>query len=534
VRFLSFLGFALGCLAASSAAAMDSSTVERLALGDAAEKLEVVDALVARGDADAIPVLRALLDGRLEVAGGRQVVIEEGGALLDAVTRQPVARGAELERVSINNRLRRTLERALAALGLFASSAAERLAAARDLQDSADDAVLPLVERAISQEKDAQVKELLVSIQGGLLLASPDREKRLAAIDVLRKSPSTHNKRLLLARLGGDAAEPGVETDPIVREALERGIRGIEGSLQRAEVVGWIFGGLSLGSILLLAALGLAITFGLMGVINMAHGELLMIGAYATYAVQTVFRSRFPGALDWYLAAAVPASFLAASIVGLILEVTVVRALYGRPLETLLATWGVSLLLIQSVRILFGAQNVEVANPAWMSGGVSVMSGLVLPYNRIAILGFAALVLIAVWLLLTRTGLGLFVRAVMQNRSMASGLGVETPWVDMLAFSLGSGIAGLGGCALSQIGNVGPELGQAFIVDSFMVVVLGGVGQLAGTVIAAAGLGQVNKLLEPYAGAVLAKIAVLVFVILFIQRRPQGLFAPRGRAAEDS
>jgi urea transport system permease protein len=212
----------------------------------------------------------------------------------------------------------------------------------------------------------------------------------------------------------------------------------------------------------------------------------------------------------------------------------VVRALYGRPLETLLATWGVSLLLIQSVRILFGAQNVEVSNPPWMSGGVRVMSGLVLPYNRIAILGFAALVLIAVWLLLTRTRLGLFVRAVMQNRGMASGLGVQTPWVDMLAFSLGSGIAGLGGCALSQIGNVGPELGQAFIVDSFMVVVLGGVGQLAGTVIAAAGLGQVNKLLEPYAGAVLAKITVLVFVILFIQRRPQGLFAPRGRAAEDA
>jgi urea transport system permease protein len=217
-----------------------------------------------------------------------------------------------------------------------------------------------------------------------------------------------------------------------------------------------------------------------------------------------------------------------------VLELTVVRSLYGRPLETLLATWGVSLLLIQSVRILFGAQNVEVSNPPWMSGGVVVMSGLVLPYNRIAILGFAALVLTSVWLLLTRTRLGLFVRAVMQNRVMASGLGVETPWVDMLAFSLGSGIAGLGGCALSQIGNVGPELGQAFIVDSFMVVVLGGVGQLAGTVIAAAGLGQVNKLLEPYAGAVLAKITVLVFVILFIQRRPQGLFAPRGRAAEDA
>jgi urea transport system permease protein len=534
VRFLSLLAFALASLAASAAAAIDSSTVEKLALGDAAAKLEAVDGLLARGDADAIPILRALLDGRLGVAGGKQVIIEERGALLDAITRLPVAATGELEKVSINNRLRRTLERALAALGLFAPSAAERLVAARDLQQSADEGVLPLIERAISQEKNGQVKDVLISIQGGLLLASPDRDKRLAAIDVLRKSPSTHNKRLLVQRLGRDATEPGLETDPAVREALARGIKGIEDSLRLAEVVGWIFGGLSLGSILLLAALGLAITFGLIGVINMAHGELLMIGAYATYAVQTVFRSHFPGAITWYLAAAVPAAFLAAGIVGLVLELTVVRSLYGRPLETLLATWGVSLLLIQSVRILFGAQNVEVSNPPWMSGGVVVMSGLVLPYNRIAILGFAALVLTSVWLLLTRTRLGLFVRAVMQNRVMASGLGVETPWVDMLAFSLGSGIAGLGGCALSQIGNVGPELGQAFIVDSFMVVVLGGVGQLAGTVIAAAGLGQVNKLLEPYAGAVLAKITVLVFVILFIQRRPQGLFAPRGRAAEDA
>ncbi|HWE23324.1 MAG TPA: urea ABC transporter permease subunit UrtB, partial [Myxococcales bacterium] len=308
----------------------------------------------------------------------------------------------------------------------------------------------------------------------------------------------------------------------------------IDGSLRVADFVGTVFAGFSLGSVLLLAALGLAITFGLMGVINMAHGELLMIGAYATYVVQTIFRAHFPAAFGWYLLAAVPAAFLAAALVGLVLEVTVVRALYGRPLETLLATWGASLLLIQSVRMVFGAQNVEVANPSWMSGGITVMSGLVLPYNRIAIIAFALFVLTVVWLLISRTRLGLLVRAVMQNRGMAKGLGVATPWVDMLTFALGAGIAGLGGCALSQIGNVGPELGQGFIVDSFMVVVLGGVGQLAGTVLAAAGLGQVNKLLEPFSGAVLAKIAVLVFIILFIQRRPQGLFAPRGRAAEEA
>jgi urea transport system permease protein len=462
-------------------------------------------------------------------------VIEEGGAWVDPLTRQQLAAPpGEVEKVSINNRVRRTLERALAALGLLAPSVAERLAAAKMLQDSADAEMLPTIDRALLQEKNPQVKEVLRSIQASLALASSDRDKRLAAVDELRRAPSIRNKRLLLQRLGRDAAEPGVETDAELRVALQRAVEDIDASLQTTEVVGWIFGGLSLGSILLLAALGLAITFGLMGVINMAHGELLMIGAYATYVVQSIFRTYFPGALSWYLAAAAPAAFLASGLVGLMLEIAVVRALYGRPLETLLATWGASLLLIQAVRNLFGAQNVEVANPAWMSGGVTVMSGLVLPYNRIAILAFALLVLLVVWLLLGRTRLGLYVRAVMQNRSMAAGLGVATPWVDMLAFALGSGIAGLGGCALSQIGNVGPELGQGFIVDCFMVVVLGGVGQLAGTVMAAIGLGQVNKLLEPYAGAVLAKIAVLVFVILFIQRRPQGLFAPRGRAAEEA
>ena len=534
MRVVISLAFASAFLAGWGAGAADQSFVEKLALGDASAKLEAIDDAVAKGDAEAIPILRALLDGKLAVAGSKQVVIDEGGGLIDPITRRPVIASGDLEKVSINNRVRRTLERALAALGLFAPNAADRLSAARALQDSADEEVRGAIERALAQEKDPQVKELLSSIQAGLMLTSPDRDKRLAAIDVLSHAPSTRNKRLLLQRLGESPEQPGVETDPVVREALERGIANLDASLHLAEVVGWVFSGLSLGSILLLAALGLAITFGLMGVINMAHGELLMIGAYATYLVQTLFRTYLPGAFAWYLAAAAPVAFVAAGLVGLVLERTVVRALYGRPLETLLATWGASLLLIQSVRLIFGAQNVEVANPAWMSGGISPMPGLVIPYNRIAILGFAALVLAVVWVLLNRTRLGLYVRAVMQNRGMASGCGVATPVVDRLAFALGSGIAGLGGCALSQIGNVGPELGQGYIVDSFMVVVLGGVGQLAGTVIAAIGLGQVNKLLEPYAGAVLAKITVLVFVILFIQRRPRGLFAPRGRAAEET
>jgi urea transport system permease protein len=295
------------------------------------------------------------------------------------------------------------------------------------------------------------------------------------------------------------------------------------------ERAGVVFTGISLGSILLLAALGLAITYGLMGVINMAHGELIMIGAYATFVVQNLFRQYLPGAFDYYIWLAVPMSFMAAAIVGAILERTVFRFLYGRPLETLLASWGISLILIQLVRTIFGAQNVQVENPSWLSGGVDVLSNLTLPYNRLAIIAFAALVLIGVSLLIARTRLGLFVRGVTQNRPMASCMGVNTARIDTLAFSLGAGIAGLAGCALSQVGNVGPDLGQAYIVDSFMVVVTGGVGQLAGTVYAALGLGMINKFLEGWSGAVLAKIAVLIMVVIFIQKRPQGLFAFKGR-----
>ena len=277
---------------------------------------------------------------------------------------------------------------------------------------------------------------------------------------------------------------------------------------------------------------GLAITYGLMGVINMAHGELMMIGAYATYVVQGIFQKYFPGAFDWYLVAALPLAFGASAAVGAVLERGVLRFLYGRPLETLLATWGISLVLMQLVRSLFGAQNVGVENPAWMSGGVQVLSNLTLPYNRLVIIGFAIAVLLGMGYLIGCTRLGLFVRGVTQNRPIASCMGVNTARIDTMAFALGSGIAGLAGCALSQVGNVGPDLGQSYIVDAFMVVVLGGVGQLAGTVYAALGLGILNKFLEGWAGAVLAKIAVLVFIIIFIQKRPQGIFAVKGRTAD--
>jgi urea transport system permease protein len=322
------------------------------------------------------------------------------------------------------------------------------------------------------------------------------------------------------------------EGDAAVKAALQTSLDKVQSRLAWGERLGVLFTGASLGSILLLVALGLAITYGLMGVINMAHGELMMIGAYATFVVQNLFRAYLPGAFDWYVLAAIPVAFLSAALVGAVLERSVIRWLYGRPLETLLATWGISLILMQAVRSFFGAQNVAVENPSWLSGGVQVLPNLTLPYNRIAILVFAAMVLLGVALLISRTRLGLFVRGVTQNRRMAACMGVNTARVDTYAFALGAGIAGLAGCALSQVGNVGPDLGQGYIVDSFMVVVLGGVGQLAGTVYAALGLGVLGKLLEGWQGAVLAKIMVLVLIVVFIQKRPQGLFALKGRSAE--
>jgi urea transport system permease protein len=356
----------------------------------------------------------------------------------------------------------------------------------------------------------------------GMELKDGAKEARLAAIRKLADSGNPSTKTLLL--------EVASDPDEDIRSEARLSLRAIEGRLALGEWLGLAFAGVSLGSILLLAALGLAITYGLMGVINMAHGELIMIGAYATYVVQGLFRnSPF---FDWYLIAAVPAAFVVSALVGMALERSVIRWLYGRPLETLLATWGISLVLIQAVRSLFGAQNVQVENPAFMSGGIQALSNLVLPWNRISIIFFAISVLVAMWLLLSKTRLGLYIRGVTQNRAMADCVGVPTARVDTWAFGLGSGVAGLAGCALSQVGNVGPDLGQGYIVDSFLVVVFGGVGQLAGTVLAALVLGLANKLLESWSGAVLAKIAVLAFIIFFIQRRPQGLFAVKGRAVE--
>jgi urea transport system permease protein len=355
-------------------------------------------------------------------------------------------------------------------------------------------------------------------------LGSTDEATRLAAARRLGDAREASVRPLLLQQLA-------TESSADVRAALKSSLAALDRSLALSNALAQAFTGLSLGSILLLAALGLAITYGLMGVINMAHGELIMIGAYATWLVQAFFRDVLPGHFDWYLLAAIPLAFLASAMVGAAMERTVIRYLYGRPLETLLATFGISLVLMQAVRSLFGAQNVGVENPSWMSGGITLMGSLNLPWNRLIIVAFALAVLVGVALLIGRTRLGLFVRGVTQNRPIAACMGVNTARIDTYAFALGSGIAGLAGCALSQIGNVGPDLGQNYIVDSFMVVVLGGVGQLAGTVYAALGLGLLNKFLESWAGAVLAKIAVLVFIIVFIQKRPQGIFAFKGREA---
>jgi urea transport system permease protein len=503
--------------------AQDASTLEKLAFGESDEQVEAIAQLVAVGNDQAAVILQAFADGEL-VTAGKRVLIVKGDSAADALTGAKLsAIPADREDITVNNRLRRELAAALAALKLVSPQRDVRLAAAKELGAGADAAMLPLVKKALSQETDASIKPMLEQIAATLELRADDRNARLAAVKKLASSNNANTKSLLLSFID-------TEKNDELRAEAQRSLREIESGLAWGERVGIVFTSISLGSILLLAALGLAITYGLMGVINMAHGELIMIGAYATYVVQGLFRST--AFFDWYLIAAIPVAFAVSAAVGMALERTVIRWLYGRPLETLLATWGISLILIQAVRTIFGAQNVQVENPGFMSGGVEMLSGVVLPWSRIVIIGFAFAVVFLIYLLLNKTRLGLFVRGVTQNREMASCVGVPTARVDMWAFGLGSGIAGLAGCALSQIGNVGPDLGQNYIVDSFMVVVLGGVGQLAGTVYSALGLGFANKLLEAWQGAVLAKIAVLVFIIVFIQKRPQGMFAVKGRALE--
>ena len=447
--------------------------------------------------------------------------------LVDALQQGQLTVNGETKTVRLNNRLRGLIDNVQASQQLLAADPKVRLAAAQTLQKSAQPAQLKFLDQQVAAETNEDVHTALSLALANLQLVDADPAIRLAAVRLLGSTGDPLARTRLEALLA-----PGVETDAAVHTAAETSLAQVKRKLMLGEILGQAFSGMSLGSILLLAALGLAITFGLLGVINMAHGEMLMLGAYSTYVVQLLMQRYVPAAIEFYPLIALPVAFFVTAAIGMALERTVIRHLYGRPLETLLATWGISLMLIQLVRLVFGAQNVEVSNPAWLSGGIQVLPNLVLPYNRIVIIAFALCVVVLTWLLLNKTRLGLNVRAVTQNRNMAACCGVPTGRVDMLAFGLGSGIAGLGGVALSQIGNVGPDLGQSYIIDSFLVVVLGGVGQLAGSVMAAFGLGIANKILEPQIGAVLGKILILALIILFIQKRPQGLFALKGRVID--
>jgi urea transport system permease protein len=495
-----------------------------IAVGETDARIEALNKAMLVADDKTTEFVQAMADDTVKTAGDKVLIVKDAKAF-DPITGNETPLPAALEDIINNNRMRGELDTALAALKLFNKDESIRASAIRALLKDPDEAKLPLLDKALSAETVPALKAQLTLARAAAMLGSADKSKRMDAAKALADSKDPATQLLLNDRLK-------TETELDVKVQLQTSLTKIQSTLGLGDKLGIVFTGISLGSILLLAALGLTITYGLMGVINMAHGELIMIGAYATYMVQGLFRSYLPGAFDWYLIAAIPVAFMASALVGAALERSVIRFLYGRPLETLLATWGISLMLMQLVRSIFGAQNVGVENPSWMSGGLSVLPNLSLPYNRLFIVLFAVFVLVGVWLLISKTRLGLFVRGVTQNRPIASCMGVNTARIDTYAFSLGSGIAGLAGCALSQIGNVGPDLGQSYIVDSFMVVVLGGVGQLAGTVYAAMGLGILNKFLEGWAGAVLAKIAILVVIIIFIQKRPQGIFAMKGRSAE--
>lgn len=433
---------------------------------------------------------------------------------------------SDVTQITLVNTLHKALTFGLAKKKLNSDEASQRLEAIDILESNLSELDAQAINQMYLNEKNNTVKARFAQLKARLDYQSEDVLTKIEAAKVLKDS----NRPDVLALVENELAQPNLHPD--LKAALVDARSSIKTRIQASEWAGHVFSGLSTASILLLAALGLAITYGLLGVINMAHGELIMIGAYTTYVVQSFFKSHFSGWVDWYLIAAIPAAFIVSAAIGMLIERSVIRPLYGRQLETLLATFGVSLILMQVVRMIFGAQNVEVSNISWLSGGISITPSLMLPYNRIAIIVFTVAVLLLLVYLLNKTRFGLFVRAVTQNRQMARAVGIRSSRIDMMAFGLGSGLAGLAGCALAQVGNVGPDLGQNYIIDAFLVVVVGGVGQVWGAVLAALGLGVSGTVLEIGMGAVLAKIILLVLVILFIQKRPQGLFAIKGRFVE--
>ncbi|WP_230531519.1 urea ABC transporter permease subunit UrtB [Microvirga roseola] len=511
---------------ATAVAGPYEDALPKFSAGSYSETDEAIGAVASSGHPMAQAVIEALQDGRLLAGNGQVFIRDPSGGLVNAATGQAFgAAPADLKPVRVNNRVRRAIEAALGGLTLLSPNAGTRMEAARAVFRSRDEAALPNLDKAVGQEGDAGVKQALQEARAAILLTKADAsaEDRLSAVSTLR-ARGDQDALALLSNLSADSP-------PALVAAAQQAADAVRSRLEFWSAVQNVWYGISLGSVLLLAAIGLAITFGTMGVINMAHGEMVMLGAYTTFVVQELIRTYSPGLFGASLFIALPLAFLVAGAVGILIERSVIRFLYGRPLETLLATWGLSLILQQGVRTIFGPTNREVGTPAWMSGAWEI-GALSLTYNRIVIVVFAFSVFAVLLLVLRYTSLGLFVRAVTQNRRMAGSMGIRTSRIDALAFGLGSGVAGIAGVALSQIDNVSPNLGQGYIIDSFMVVVFGGVGNLWGTLVGAMTLGVANKLLEPYAGAVLGKIVLLIAIILFIQRRPRGLFALKGRAVE--
>ena len=518
---------ALPVLATAARAQDISGALAKLATDSYADTVEAIGQLAASGHPRAAAIVQGIQDGKLEFdAASKTVALRTAAGLVDAAKGEALASPpAGLSPVRANNRVRGVLAAAMGSLTLMSPDPAKRREAAEAVYKSRDAGALATLEAAIPKEADTRVRAAFEAARAAIVLYRTDAgdDARVAAAEVL-KARGDQDAVATLRGLPGD-------TPKRVKDAAEGAAKAIETSLAMWASVQNAVYGVSLGSVLLLAAIGLAITFGVMGIINMAHGEMVMLGAYTTFVVQEVIRTHAPGLFDLSLAIAIPLAFLVSGAVGVAIERTIIRFLYGRPLETLLATWGLSLILQQTVRSIFGANNREVGAPSWMSGSFEI-GNLTMTWGRLWIVVFALAVFVGLILILKKTPAGLQMRAVTQNRAMASAMGIRTPFVDALTFGLGCGIAGIAGVALSQIDNVSPNLGQSYIIDSFMVVVFGGVGNLWGTLVGALTLGVVNKFLEPFAGAVLGKILVLVFIILFIQKRPRGLFALKGRAVD--
>ncbi|MCR9136691.1 MAG: urea ABC transporter permease subunit UrtB [Alphaproteobacteria bacterium] len=531
IRPLTLLLLLFAVLPTASAQTELGGLIDALSTGKLKQRSGQIEAIAATGDARAVPALQALREGDLyfRKSDKKVFITQKDGKdfrLIDPLSGELAGTETKkaLSKVKTNNRLRRQIDDVIGALTLLSEDPQTRIAAAATIFKTADPASLETLEAAIAQESDAEVLAAMQRARAAIVLKTdaPDSDK-IEAIERL----SSDGGREALPLLTAMAAR----SEGAVAAAAQQAVAKAERTAALWDTGQTIWYGISLGSVLLLAAIGLAVTFGVMGVINMAHGEMVMLGAYTTFVVQELIRANMPGLFDYSLAIALPLAFLVSGACGFALERGVIRFLYGRPLETLLATWGVSLILQQAIRTIFGPTNQEVGNPTWMSGAYE-LGGLTFTANRLWIVVFAMIVFSALFVVLKKTAFGLQMRAVTQNRKMASSMGIRTPWVDALTFALGSGIAGIAGVALSQIANVSPNLGQNYIIDSFMVVVFGGVGNLWGTLIGAMSLGIANKFLEPYAGAVLAKILILILIILFIQKRPKGLFALKGRAVE--